>query len=166
MIDINGSSKNLVAARPSNFTPRSFVFDDVQCESIEGVLQSFKFDDGVDLQREICRMSPITAKQLGTTFSNWKETQTLFWNEQVFDRQGPEYAMLVTKLYDAVYDQDPTFKKDLLALGDEEICHSNGKSDPCDTVLTEQELIDQLNRLRKRAHQKQIQGRAGARMFY
>lgn len=43
MIDINGGSKNPVAARLSNFTKRPFGFDGVQCVSIEGVLQSFKF---------------------------------------------------------------------------------------------------------------------------
>lgn len=130
------------------------------------MLQAFKFSDEIEVQRHVCVMAPIFAKQMGTKFSNWKETQTLFWNEQVFDRQSQEYQELVTRLYDAVFDRDPTFKEDLLALGDEEICHSIGKSDPSETVLTETEFMDQLNRLRKKAKRNIVAGRAGARILY
>ncbi len=153
MIDINIGALKPTAARPSNFTLRTFDFSGVQCLSIEGVLQAFKFDDDNELKREICVMLPKKAKEMGTEFTDWKEEQVLFWNNKKFDRHGQEYQELITRLYDAVYDQDPTFKDDLLAIGDEEIHYSIGKSDPYDTVLTEQEFINQLNRLRKRARQ-------------
>ena len=38
-----GKGSGGVAGRLSNFTPRKFIFDGVECNSIEGVLQSFKF---------------------------------------------------------------------------------------------------------------------------
>jgi hypothetical protein len=149
MIDINSGSSNPVAARLSNFTLRTFDFDGIKCLSIEGVLQSFKFDDGVALQRQICVMPPKKAKQMGSEFPGWKIDQKLYWNNQEFDRHGPDYQVLLTRLYNEAYQQDPKFKDDLLALGVEEFCHSIGKSDPNDTVLTEQEFIFQINRLRK-----------------
>jgi hypothetical protein len=95
-------------------------------------------------------MPPQTAKEMGTEFPQWKLEQKLFWNDQVYDRHSEAYQALITGLYDAAYEQDPTFKTDLLALGDAVICHSIGKSDPMDTVLTEAEFVYHLNRLRER----------------
>jgi predicted NAD-dependent protein-ADP-ribosyltransferase YbiA (DUF1768 family) len=164
MIDINGGSTNPVAARLSNFTLRTFDFDGIQCLSIEGVLQAFKFEDK-KTQLHSCLISPKKAKNLGTKNPQWKINQKLFWWEYVYPRQSFVYESLVARLYDTAYNQDPTFKDDLLALGDEEICHSIGKTDPRDTVLTEAEFLFQLNRLRKRANHKVI-GRSGARMHY
>ena len=166
MINISGSSGNPVVARLSNFTLRNFTFDGMQCVSIESVLQSFKFNDGVGLQRQICLMSPKKAKEMGTEFPGWKEEQILFWDNHEFNRHGQEYHQLVSRLYDEVYNQDATFKDDILALGNEEICHSIGKSDTHDTVLTEQEFMKQLNRLRKQANRNSIVGRPGARILY
>ena len=166
MINISGRSTNPIAARLSNFTLRNFKFDGIQCGSIEGVLQAFKFDDGVGLSRQICLMLPKKAKEMGTAFPGWKEEQIVFWDNIEFGRHGQEYQELISRLYDAVYDQDPTFRDDLRALGNEEICHSIGKSDPHDTVLTEQEFMDQLNRLRKQANRNSIVGRPGARILY
>jgi hypothetical protein len=39
-----GSGKVGPAGGLSNFRPRPFVFDDVECASMEGLLQSFKYD--------------------------------------------------------------------------------------------------------------------------
>lgn len=151
MIDINGGSKNLVAARLSNFTPRAFVFDGVQCVSIEGVLQAFKFSDTAQ-QQKICLLPAKKAKKIGTEFPEWKKNQVLYWGGIPFTRHSNWYQILLTHLYDTVYDQDPTFKVDILALGDEEICHSIGKAEARETVLTEAEFINQLNRLRQRTN--------------
>ena len=148
MIDINSNSSNAVAARLSNFTLRTFDFDAVQCVSIEGVLQAFKFDDSHQLQRQICLMSPMKAEEMGAEFPCWKQDKKLFWNGNYYNRLNNEYKELITSLYDTVCNQDPTFTDDLVALGKEKICHSIGLSDPSDTVLTENEFIYQLNRLR------------------
>lgn len=39
----------------SNFAPRRFVFDGIECNSIEGVLQSFKFKD-IEIQKYVCTL--------------------------------------------------------------------------------------------------------------
>ena len=38
-----GRGSGGISGRLSNFTPRKFIFDGVECNSIESVLQSFKF---------------------------------------------------------------------------------------------------------------------------
>lgn len=153
MIDIKGGSKDLRAARLSNFTDRPFVFDGVQCVGIEGVLQALK-EFHFETQVEICAMSGKLAKRAGSERDTWKQGQMLWWRGVTYARSSREYQELITRIYDAVYEQDPTFKEDLLAIGNEEICHSIGNPDQRNTVLTEVEMIHQLNRLRIQALRK------------
>lgn len=150
MIDIKGSAADPRAARLSNFTDRTFVFDGVACAGLEGLLQSFKCCDP-EIQLEICALKGREAKRRGREYDHWKETQLLWWQYQLFPRCSRRYHELVTRVYDTVYSQDESFKVDLLAVGYEDICHSIGNTDMRETVLTEVEMIYQLNRLRIRA---------------
>ena len=150
MIDIHGGSKDPRAARLSNFTNRPFVFDGVQCAGFEGILQALK-ESRFETQLEICAMSGKLAKKAGSVRGTWKESQMLWWRGFTYPRNSREYQKMITRIYDVVYEQDPTFKEDLLAIGNEDICHSIGNPDQRDTVLTEVEMIHQLNRLRIRA---------------
>ena len=150
MLDIKGNDKDPRVARLSNFAKRAFVFCDVSCAGLEGILQALKCKD-FDVQKEICALSGREAKRRGLEFDDWKESKCLWWSDMEFDRSGKEYVSLVTDIYDAVYAQDASFKTDLLAIGHEEICHSIGSSNMQDTVLTEVEMLYQLNRLRIRA---------------
>lgn len=61
---IGGRTSKGPAARLSNFTKRHFVFDGVQCASLEGALQSLKFREP-GKQREICALVEIKAKKVG-----------------------------------------------------------------------------------------------------
>jgi hypothetical protein len=149
MLDIKGNSSNPLVARLSNFTARPFVFDGVPCAGLEGFLQSVKCQD-VLIQKEICAMKGRDAKQQGTEYDTWKDSQILWWNGKPYSRSSREYLLLVTKAYDAVFKQDKSFAEDLRNSGHEEICHSIGNPDMRDTVLTEVEMLYQLNRLRIR----------------
>ena len=150
MIDIHGGSKDSQAARLSNFTDRTFVFDGILCAGIEGILQALKEID-FETQIEICALPGRLAKKAGFKRDGWKVDQTLWWRSAAYARNSREYQKLLTKIYDAVYEQDPTFKEDILDIGNEDICHSVGNPDQRDTVLTEVEMIHQLNRLRIQA---------------
>lgn len=96
-------------------------------------------------------LSGKEAKSFGSEQSLWKKLETLWWNFRTFDRFGREYCDLITRMYDPAYEQDPTFKGDLLAIGFEDIAHAIGNTDMRETVLTEVEMTHQLNRLRIRA---------------
>lgn len=150
MIDIHGGSKDPRAARLSNFTDRPFIFDGVQCAGIEGVLQALK-ESYFETQVKICAMSGKQAKRAGSERDAWKQEQMLWWRSVTYGRASREYQELITRIYDAAYEQNSTFKEDLLAVGNEDICHSIGNPNQRDTVLTEVEMIHQLNRLRIRA---------------
>lgn len=59
-----GSNNKYPANSLSNFAPHHFVFDDVQCNSMEGFLQSLKFKDP-ETQKHVCLKVEIKAKGKG-----------------------------------------------------------------------------------------------------
>ncbi len=150
MLDIKGNVTNPLVARLSNFTPRPFTFMGVTCAGLEGFFQSLKCEFVLS-QREICLLEGKEAKRAGQMYESWKKSQLLWWDGKSYHRASREYLLLVTRAYDEVYLQDPSMRIDLLAIGYQEICHSIGNPDMRDTVLTEVEMLYQLNRLRIRA---------------
>lgn len=48
------------ASSLSNFAPHEFIIDDVKCASMEGFLQSLKFQNP-DMQRYVCSLVGIDA---------------------------------------------------------------------------------------------------------
>ena len=143
-IDIRSHAPD-VAGRLSNYTERHFIFDGIQCGSIEGVLQSFKCPDS-GKQEEICALSGGWAKRAGSQYE-WKEKQMLYWKGQAFPRRSQEYQYLLDRLYLSVYEQDESFRNDLLALRGKRIDHRMGLSNPSETVLSRHEFIFRLQRL-------------------
>lgn len=146
-IDIH-SKRRGVAGRLSNFTKRSFTFDEIPCRSIEGVLQSFKFEKPCE-QKIVCGLWGSQAKLAGDLKADWKATQTLYWNERSYQRDSKEYQELITRLYTEVYRQNEQFRRDIKKSVKYNLVHSIGNSDPRDTVLTESEFIEQLVALQK-----------------
>lgn len=144
-IDI-GSDNDDVASRLSNFTERHFVFDGIECASIEGALQSFKFN-ALDMQREICALIGYEAKKAGRK-ADWKAAQILYWDGKAYPRDSREYQDLLDRLYFEVYLQDEQFAVDLHETGYRRLVHTIGNGDPAETVLTEKEFCDRLMKLR------------------
>jgi len=143
-----GSKADFPARNISNFAAHSFLFDGVECSSMEGLLQSFKYDDP-KTQVEICRLIGSDAQDRGQERNlAWKSVQKLWWKGRSYDRHGPEYQTLLTKAFDALATNE-SFRKALHSTGNEPLTHSVGKSDPSDTILTEQEFCTQLRRVRE-----------------
>jgi len=141
-----GSQNSYPASALSNFAPHPFIIDGIECNSMEGFLQSLKFKNP-EMQKEVCKLVGKTAKFKGKKKKWWK-TQELFWQGQVYKRESEEYQQLLTKAYNALF-QNSGFKAALKATGTATLTHSIGKNDIRKTVLTEREFIFQLNRLRK-----------------
>lgn len=136
--------------RLSNFTTRSFVFDGVNCGSIEGVLQSLKSPDA-EKQLEICALSGGWALHAGRAY-NWQEKQELYWQGATYPRLSKAYQQLLDRLYTAVYEQDEAFRADLEALRGQELAHSMGKANPAQTILTRGEFVSRLQKLSLEGH--------------
>lgn len=132
----------------SNFYPNAFVFDGVQCASFEGFLQSLKYRSPAK-QRKICALYGKTAKQAGAKKWAWKVFGRVYWQGNRIRRDGLVFDMLISAAYDAL-SQNDEWRRALLATVGKELVHSIGKHDKRVTVLTEEEFISNLVRIRSR----------------
>ena len=140
-----GSGKSYPSNALSNFAPHPFVFDGVECNSMEGFLQSLKFKS-IEMQEHVCTLVGIRAKMKGKN-KKWWRTQVLYWKHQEIDRHSEEYQDLLDDAYIAMY-KNTKFQKALEASKGAHLTHSIGKSDPNRTILTISEFCSRLTKLR------------------
>lgn len=151
-----GSGKKYPANALSNFSPHPFVFDGVECASMEGFLQSLKFKSP-EMQKEVCKLVGKGAKFKGKNKKWWK-TQTLWWKGQPIKRDSLEYEELIDAAYMAMYKQSESFRNALLATENAVLKHSIGKNKKNKTILTESEFCSMLTKLRKIAKLQKKKG--------
>jgi len=135
------------ASALSNFAPHPFIFDGVECNSMEGFLQSLKYKNS-ETQKHVCTLVGKQAKFKGKK-KKWWRTQTLWWKGKEINRHSDEYQDLLNRAFDAL-SQNSGFRKALLATGNAVIKHSIGKNDKHRTVLTQTEFCSILNQIRRR----------------
>jgi hypothetical protein len=130
----------------SNFAAHAFKFDGIACASMEGLLQSLKIEDMAEQER-VCGLEGPVAQSVGRNY-DWAVTGTLWWRGQPYDRLSEDYQALLDRAYQALFEQSKKFRDALSASGDARLTHTLGKSDPCLTILTGDELCSRLERLR------------------
>lgn len=148
-----GSGKQYPSNALSNFAPHPFVFDDVECNSMEGLLQSFKFSN-FEMQKYVCTLVGKAAKFKGKS-KKWFLTQKLYWNNIEYDRNSEEYQKLLDRAFDALSKND-SFKKALLASGNSTLTHEIGKSKTSETILTKREFISRLYKIREKLQKEKM----------
>lgn len=148
-----GSKSGYPSSALSNFAPHRFWLDGICCESMEGLLQAFKFSN-VEMQKEVCTLIGITAKMRGK-HKNWYERQILHWAGREYKRDSQEYQDLLDRAYLALATNDG-FRRALIASGDAVFTHSMGKRKKNETVLTIQEFCSRLTWLRELINKKEI----------
>jgi len=143
-----GSGNSYPANALSNFTPHPFFLDGVLCNSMEGFLQSLKFDKE-PIQVEVCKLVGRAAKFRGKKRNKaWQSKQTLWWKGIPYLRDGASYKGLLLRAYEAMFRQSDSFRRALKASGDAVFTHSIGSSKEEMTVLTEREFCSILNVMR------------------
>ena len=140
-----GSRNGYPESALSNFAPHQFEIDGITCHSMEGFLQSLKFQNP-DMQAHVCTLVGKKAKFKGKK-KKWYRNQTLYWQGQEIDRHGREYQDLLDRAFEAL-GQNQGFKKALLATQNATLTHSMGKKKATETILTKQEFCSRLNKLR------------------
>lgn len=141
-----GSKAGYPASALSNFAPHKFIFDGVECASMEGFLQSLKFKSP-EMQKEVCKLVGKAAKFKGKR-KNWRVTQTLYWKGKEYKRDSDEYQELLDNAYISLFNQSESFRNALKATGSSSITHSIGKNKINETVLTQTEFCSRLLKLR------------------
>jgi predicted NAD-dependent protein-ADP-ribosyltransferase YbiA (DUF1768 family) len=140
-----GSGSKYPAGALSNFSPHPFEIDGIQCNSMEGFLQSLKFKSP-EMQEEVCKLVGYAAKKKGRN-KNWQQSQTLYWRGVEIPRKSKEYQNILDRAYEAMY-KNSKFKAALEASNGAVLTHSIGKSKENDTVLTKSEFCSRLTKLR------------------
>ncbi|MCD7780511.1 MAG: hypothetical protein LUH05_07565 [Candidatus Gastranaerophilales bacterium] len=131
----------------SNLAYKPFVFDDVYCSSMEGFLQSLKTKD-VQEQRKTCLLYGGSARKKSSKYKNWKTEQKLYWNGKEYDRDSKEYEELLYNAYKKCYEQNDIFKEALSSTKNLTLTHKDGKIDKDSTIITQEEFINILTKLR------------------
>lgn len=132
----------------SNLANNEFVYDGVHCGSIEGFLQSLKTED-TELQREICLKYGGSAKDFTKKLASWKDSGILYWQGKEFKRDSKEFFELVLGAYKALYEQNSVYRTALKSTIGSILTHTSGKDKITETILTKEEFISILNKLRK-----------------
>lgn len=132
--------------RLSNFATWPFVLDGVRCAGMEGFLQSLKASTESE-QDAVAGMIGFAAKRHGRELQ-WIVRPHVVWRSKRVDRFGPEYQRLIDRAYFSLVRANPGFCRALLATGNARLTHRIGKKDPSRTVLTEEEFVSRLHRIR------------------
>jgi len=148
-----GSGKSYPSNSLSNFAPHPFEIDGIKCNSMEGFLQSLKFESK-EMQEHVCTLVGYAAKKKGSN-KNWKQSQTLYWRGVPMKRSSQEYQDLLDRAYTELYKNEK-FRAALDASGKATLTHSIGKSKEGDTVLTTREFCSRLTKLRDYGTLKQV----------
>lgn len=146
-----GSGSGYPESALSNFAPHPFTIDGVQCNSMEGFLQSLKFKEP-DMQKEVCQLVGKAAKFRGKK-KKWQRTQTLYWQGNEYKRDSEAYQDLLDRAFHAL-SENAGFQKALLATGTATLTHSMGKNKISETVLTKQEFCSRLTAIRAELRSK------------
>lgn len=148
-----GSGNAYPANALSNFSPHPFVYWDVKIASMEGFLQSLKFDKP-HIQVEVCKLVGRAAKMRGKARNKaWQTKQTLWWKDVAYPRDSAAYTNLVYGAYRSMYEQSASFRNALGASGKSVFKHTIGHNDSSKTVLTEKEFCYFLTILRSLEHE-------------
>ncbi|ADI96443.1 gp30.3 conserved hypothetical protein [Acinetobacter phage Ac42] len=130
----------------SNLYNNPFVMDQIEFGSIEGFLQGLR-EPNPDKQLEIFKMHGIQAKRTGRGIPI--KDQTLYYRGEPFNRHSEKYQSLLNTAYFLMCGQNFLFRKALMYTEGHELTHVIGKTDPFDTILTNDEFISRLYSLRK-----------------
>lgn len=132
--------------RLSNFQERHFVFRGVPCASMEGLLQSLKFQNP-ETQRRVAMLHGVKAKWKGGK-KKWWIDKTLYWQGESICRFSQEYKEFIREAFANMYSQCECFRKDLAETVGMNLTHKIGKQSENYTILTEIELTNVLTDLR------------------
>jgi protein GP30.3 len=138
----------------SNLYPYTFEIDGIEIKSIEGFLQSLKTND-INEKRKIWDMYGVEAWRYGQKFNSWKDNQLLYWNGESIRRNSLLYTQLISKSYDRLFE-NKEFKSNLKRSMKYKLTHSIGQTDVSNTLLTKDEYIGNMERLRGKIKEKRF----------
>lgn len=116
---------------------------------MESFIQSLRVSDEI-VQKKICEeYTGYTAYKMRLSLPDWRKEGCVYWRGKKILRESLEYHRLLTKAYDKLFENE-VFRYCLNMHKDDILIHSIGCKDVKETLLTPDEYIDQLERLRRK----------------
>lgn len=143
------SYKDMKTAPLSNLFPHTFIIDEIKCSSFESFIQSLR-EENIEMQKCICsNYSGMMAYKMRLSLNDWRKTGYVYWKGNPILRISDDYLNLISRAYDALFEQNIVFRELLKRYKDFHFIHSIGCDNISETLLTEIEFRNQLNRLKK-----------------
>lgn len=128
----------------SNFVNYPFDFYGNRVESMEGFLQGLRYQCP-DEQRDVWLLYGLDAKRK----SNRRiKDHVLYYQGRPMHRLSDQYRITVKAAYFKMASQNEKFRQALIDTRGRQLRHTVGKSDPLETILTEQEFVSILTEIR------------------
>lgn len=135
----------------SNFAAHTFEFRGFTINSMEGLIAGLTYKDPIE-QMRIFLLTGLDAKH---STLPWEYSLKVYWQGTPIDRCSQAYQDLFDEAYNALY-KNADFRKALDSTKGKEIRHTMGCRDRMKTLLTEQEFVGRLKRLRDTGNSKEI----------
>lgn len=142
-----GSGKGYPLSQLSSDSLHSFEFDGIKAVSLESLVQGLKFEKPSQ-QITVCREAPKAARERGKKANGWKNTQTLWWRGEVFERRSDAQRAWLHRAVAQLANQCPAFRQALIATGTT-VLQSAAQSKEFDVPVTEAEYCAALTAVRK-----------------
>lgn len=129
--------------------PVRFEIDGVKCASLDGFVESLKFERIID-QKNISKRVGNDARKRGIEKDNpgnQKADRMLYWQGDTFKRNGKTFNRLLARVFREMA-KNARYQAALMATQDADFRYPKGKTNKKDTVLTKKELTDNLKKLR------------------
>jgi hypothetical protein len=153
-LDAHYRNENPLAKSLSNLFPYTFELDGHIIKSMEGFLQSVKTNNQNEKEK-VWGMWGISCWKYGQTLNGWKDIQTLYWEGKAMDRLSDEYQHLLERAFDALFENEE-FKQRVKESLKYNVTHTIGKTDKANSVLTKDEYVYNLERLRNKLREKRF----------
>lgn len=134
------------AAVLSNLYMKPFIMDNVTYMSLEGFLQSLRFEYATDANR-VAMLCGVEAKMAGRNKPIREDR--LWYKGEPFNRHSKWYQKLLERAFMCCFAQNTMFQCAISNTRDMVLTHTIGKDDPTQTILTNSEFIGLLMGLRK-----------------
>lgn len=124
-----------------------FNFEGEMISSVNAFLMAIKVNNH-EIQNLILKMPQENLKTISKNITPKYQIRDLYWNGKIIKRDSKEYQELLDKAYKQRFKSDFLFRKALKDSKGYTLIHTRGKTDISDTVLTQSEFLQRLNKLR------------------
>lgn len=138
----------VLKAKEKTFNGKTFNFQGHEIASVNSFLLAVK-SNNIEEQKKLFLVPDDKISEIAKSVKLHYTPRILYWNGESFSRDSEKYQNLLKKVYKARFDNDLEFRNAIRISKHFKLCHTIGKDDIGDTVLTRSEFINHIKSLEK-----------------